>query len=87
MHEGNSFFLVIVVAVAGVLYFLPALIASRRRHHNAMAIFILNLFLGWTFLGWVAALVWASTAVRRATPPAIDTIAQGSSAAQRFLNP
>jgi hypothetical protein len=25
-----------------------------------MAIFVLNLFLGWTFVGWVVALVWAN---------------------------
>lgn len=24
-----------------------------------MAICMLNLFLGWTFVGWVAALIWA----------------------------
>jgi len=41
------------------LYFLPSIVGSR--HHNASAIFILNLFLGWTFLGWVIALVWACT--------------------------
>ena len=29
-----------------------------------LAIFVLNLFLGWTLLGWVGALVWAATAVR-----------------------
>jgi len=28
---------------------------------NMDAILILNLFLGWTFLGWVIALVWAFT--------------------------
>ena len=44
------------------LYFLPSLIAANRKHLNAMAIFVLNLFLGWTLLGWVGALVWACTA-------------------------
>lgn len=44
------------------LYFLPTIIASwSPRHHNAGAIFVLNLFLGWTFIGWVVALVWACT--------------------------
>jgi len=42
-------------------YFLPWIIAAARRHRNTSAIFILNLFLGWTFLGWVVALVWAAT--------------------------
>lgn len=45
-------------ALVGILiYFLPSVIAHR--HRNANAILALNLFLGWTFIGWVAALVWA----------------------------
>ncbi|MFA5056470.1 MAG: superinfection immunity protein [Opitutaceae bacterium] len=51
----------IAVIVSIVLYFLPAGIAIRRSHRNDLAIFVLNLFLGWTFLGWVVALVWAFT--------------------------
>jgi ABC-type Na+ efflux pump permease subunit len=38
-------------------YFLPSIAGRRKR--NAGAIFILNLLLGWTFIGWVVALVWA----------------------------
>jgi hypothetical protein len=47
-----------------IIYFLPAIVASRRGHHNASAIFVLDLFLGWTLIGWVLALTWACTAVR-----------------------
>ncbi len=50
-------------AVVFGLYFLPSLVAVLRRHHNVVAIFVLNLTLGWTLLGWVAALVWAFTVV------------------------
>lgn len=46
------------------IYFLPALVASTRGHPNTSAITILNLLLGWTLLGWVAALVWSATATR-----------------------
>jgi hypothetical protein len=42
-----------------VLYFIPGLIANRRGHPNATSIGLLNIFLGWTFIGWVAALIWA----------------------------
>jgi len=47
-----------VVLIFGV-YFLPTLIAFLRQHKNKLAIFLLNLLLGWTVLGWVASLVWS----------------------------
>jgi hypothetical protein len=40
-----------------VLYFLPAIIG--RDKSDAAGIFLLNLFLGWTLIGWVAAFIWA----------------------------
>ncbi|RJP60588.1 MAG: superinfection immunity protein [Candidatus Auribacter fodinae] len=42
-----------------VVYFVPTYVAIKRNHHNKMAIFVLNLFLGITFIGWAVALVWA----------------------------
>jgi hypothetical protein len=42
-------------------YFLPTIVAVARGHHNAFAILLLNLLLGWTGLGWIFALVWAVT--------------------------
>ena len=51
--------------LAIVLYFLPTICGWRR--DNRGAIFALNLFLGWTVIGWVAALVWALTVDRRQT--------------------
>ena len=50
-----------IVAVA-VGYFLPAVSAYRRRHHNRQAILLLNLFGGWTVVGWIVAVVWSFTA-------------------------
>ena len=41
------------------LYFLPSLIAVARHTHNSTGIFLLNLFLGWTGIGWIIALVIA----------------------------
>ncbi len=42
-----------------VLYFLPSIVALGRSKRDTAAIFVLNLFLGWTAIGWVIALVWA----------------------------
>ena len=44
-----------------IIYFLPSIFASARGHHNSTALMLANLFLGWTFIGWVACLIWAFT--------------------------
>lgn len=46
--------------IAAVLYFVPTVVAFARGHHNRVAILLLNVFLGWTVIGWVGALVWAA---------------------------
>ncbi|HEX78880.1 MAG TPA: superinfection immunity protein [Dehalococcoidia bacterium] len=43
------------------LYFLPTIIALVAKKRNTLAIFLLNFFLGWSFFGWVVALVWSAT--------------------------
>jgi len=48
-----------------LLYFLPWIIALIRGHHNAGAIFLLNVLLGWTFIGWIVAFIWSFTSIRR----------------------
>jgi len=53
----------LVMMAAGILclllYFLPAIISFKREHEYRWAIFAINLFVGWSFIGWVVALVWA----------------------------
>ena len=46
------------------LYFLPWILAGVRNHHNRGAIALTNITLGWTGLGWLIALIWASTQVK-----------------------
>ena len=58
--SGGTIFIGLVI-LAIVFYLLPTFVAQSRRHNNAGAILALNLLLGWTFLGWVMALVWALT--------------------------
>ena len=62
MNPGNGaeFILVMIAFLIGTaIYFLPTLIGISKR--NGCAIFVLNLLLGWTFVGWVIALVWSLT--------------------------
>lgn len=42
-------------------YFLPTIVAYKRHKSNKSAIFLLNLLLGWTVIGWVVSIVWAVT--------------------------
>jgi hypothetical protein len=42
-----------------VMYFLPSIVAVVRSKRDTVSIIVLNLFLGWTAIGWVIALVWA----------------------------
>ena len=51
------------IVALGVIYFFPTIVACQRKHHQRMPIILINLFLGWTLLGWVLALVWAVSAI------------------------
>jgi len=51
-----------IAAAFSVGYMLPWAIAASRGRSNQAAIGVLNLFLGWSFVGWVAALVMACQA-------------------------
>ena len=57
----------VLVLLIVILYFIPSLIAVSRHHRNKTAIFVLNIFLGWSVLGWVVALVWSFTNDRGAS--------------------
>lgn len=47
------------VIAAFFIYMIPTCVAASRRHRNTMAIAVLNLFFGWTLLGFVGCLVWS----------------------------
>ena len=57
--------LVVFMVFSVVVYFLPLVIAFYRKHPQILAIGLLNLFGGWTVLGWVGALVWSATAIQK----------------------
>lgn len=48
-------------AFAIFLYFLPSFIAIIRHHSSAFAIILVNVFFGWTMIGWFWALIWSAT--------------------------
>lgn len=54
--DGGAGIGVFLVLVAIVLYFLPTVVAVKRDIPNKGTVMVLNIFLGWTFLGWIVAL-------------------------------
>jgi hypothetical protein len=44
------------------LYFVPTMIAWGRKANKKGGITALNVFLGWTGIGWIAAFIWAVSA-------------------------
>jgi hypothetical protein len=65
-----------------IVYMLPTCIALLRKKQSVLAIGMVNFFLGWSVIGWIATLIWALTAdppqvvyatpVNVAIPPAGD---------------
>lgn len=54
----------IAALFAQLIYLLPAFLAYGRIHPQRHAILVINLFLGWSVIGWIAALVWSVSSSR-----------------------
>ena len=48
-----------MVPVLTCIYFAPSTIAYLSNHRSRKIIFFLNLYLGWTVIGWVVCFFWA----------------------------
>ena len=51
--------LAILCLVSFVIYFIPSIVAYSGNRSRFIPIFVLNFFLGFTYVGWVIALVLA----------------------------
>lgn len=50
---------VVVLLIGLAIYLIPTWIAFGNHRRARGGVLVVNLFLGWTFVGWVAALAWA----------------------------
>lgn len=48
-----------VIIFCFFIYFLPTIIAFKRRHSSRYGILIINLCFGFTFIGWIVVLAWS----------------------------
>ena len=49
------------IVVLALMYFVPTLVAALRRTTNRNSVAVVNLLLGWTFIGWVVALAMSAS--------------------------
>ena len=61
MHSGFSGWMIAVAVGVVLLYFVPSILARVNRKREFGKIFLVNLFFGWTVVGWLVAIFWAST--------------------------
>jgi hypothetical protein len=58
MNSDGSAGLILLILVA-IPYFIPSIVAISRGMHNKGSVIVVNVFLGWTLIGWVVALAMA----------------------------
>lgn len=51
----------LVVISLIVAYFLPSIVAFLRKHRSIWAIVFINVFLSFTIIGWLVAMIWSLT--------------------------
>ena len=55
----SLFFGTVLLLLLGI-HFLPTFVAVVRQHRHAVLILVLNIFFGWTIIGWLVLLIWAA---------------------------
>lgn len=59
---------IVVLLIVAIIYLIPGLNASSRKHPSAGGIWLLNIFFGWTVLGWLIALIWSASGSPTSAP-------------------
>lgn len=49
-----------ITVIVLTIYFMPTWFAMSNDKRNLVAIFIANVLLGWTGIGWALVLIWAA---------------------------
>lgn len=58
-YAGDAIMVSLIAIAAVFLYMLPTMVAVSRKHRNTAPIAVVNVFFGWTLVGYVGCLVWA----------------------------
>ncbi len=64
----------VLLPLVVAFYLLPSIVARLRHHPSKGAIFVTNLFLGWTILGWIILLFYAFSSGTSAHPSQVTNV-------------
>lgn len=66
----------IVLGIIGlVVYFIPTIVAVKKKSRKKVAAILLNIFLGWSLVGWIISLVLACKKPVPQAAPTVNTTA------------
>ena len=51
-----------------LIYILPISLAYKNKIRNRHSLYVVNIFLGWTLIGWVVCLAWSVSSSREDAP-------------------
>lgn len=72
---------ILVIGAVGAAYFAPTIVSYLRKMRNIGTIAVVNVFFGWTFIGWVVAMAMAcgdpTPRVYLAAPPVTVNVNKG----------
>jgi hypothetical protein len=58
--DAGSVILAIILVIASIAaYWVPTIVSATRKVPNMGSVVVVNLFLGWTIVGWIVALAMA----------------------------
>lgn len=63
---------IIFLICAIFFYFIPTIRAYQIKHRQKTPIFLINLTLGWTLIGWLIALIWSFSAQDNPKPSSVS---------------
>jgi hypothetical protein len=63
-YGGNVAFILLLFLP---FYFIPTIIAVKRKHSHPIGVCLLNLFFGWSLVGWLGSLAWSLMGTPKST--------------------
>ena len=76
-----------IIGISLIFYFIPSIVAFSRKCPSSLSILALNLFFGWTLVGWVASLVWSLRNYEYSAPTKVPPVTSPVPSNRKSITP